>query len=126
MYTRIVAETPGAASPSRRCPLGWVIPSDFTARYWRRTSASHSARRAALEPKWWVMSPGETPARAATVRNGASNPTSAKHSIAESRIRARAVRSDAGRLSSVSDYTHDQQSIRMASLMVVPSPGSPR
>ena len=82
-------------------------PSNFTARYWRSTSASHSARSAALEPKWCVISPGETPARTAIVRNDASNPSSAKHSIAASRILARAVRSDASRPSDVGGYTHD-------------------
>jgi len=48
-----------------------------------------------LEPKWCVISPSETSARAAMVLIDAPNPSSAKHSIASSRILARAVRSDA-------------------------------
>jgi hypothetical protein len=77
--------------------VGRSTASIFTVVYCRRTSASHSARRPSLEPKWWVISPAETPARLAMVRKEASKPSSAKAAIAAFRSCARAVRSAGGR-----------------------------
>src|SRR5690625_3289172 len=59
----------------------------------RRTWVSHSSRSRALLPKWWMTSPGETPACSAMVRTDTEKPSRAKESTAASRIRALVLRS---------------------------------